>query len=148
EVVGHLQWGMIDWRDAGLPVESVPQITAYDLHTLLEADGAVVVDVREPFEWFDGHVPGALHVPMFEAVARAADLPADRPKAVVRGPRLTGCATGVIGFSRLSVSCVAPICCPRGSTPARCSTSAFCSAAPRARSARASLPSACRRAAS
>ncbi|PYO19008.1 MAG: MBL fold metallo-hydrolase [Candidatus Rokuibacteriota bacterium] len=95
EVVGYLQWGMIDWRDAGLPVESVPQITAYDLHTLLEADGAVVVDVREPFEWLEGHVPGALHVPMFEAVARASELPADRPKAVV-------CAGGLRSSTTIS----------------------------------------------
>src|SRR5881396_466580 len=95
EVVGYLQWGMIDWRDAGLPVESVPQIAAYDLHTLLEADGAVVVDVREPFEWLEGHVPGALHVPMFEAVARASELPADRPKAVV-------CAGGLRSSTTIS----------------------------------------------
>ena len=95
EVIGHLQWGMIDWRDAGLPVESVPQITAYDLHTLLEADGGVVVDVREPFEWLEGHVPGALHVPMFEAVARAGELPADRPKAVV-------CAGGLRSSTTIS----------------------------------------------
>src|SRR5438094_204049 len=95
EVIGHLQWGMIDWRDAGLPVESVPQISAYDLHTMLEADGGVVVDVREPFEWLEGHVPGALHVPMFEAVARAGELPADRPKAVV-------CAGGLRSSTTIS----------------------------------------------
>ena len=95
DVIGHLQWGMIDWRDAGLPVESVPQITAYDLHTMLESGDVVVVDVREPFEWLDGHVPGALHVPMFEAVARAAELPADRPKAVV-------CAGGVRSSATIS----------------------------------------------
>jgi hydroxyacylglutathione hydrolase len=95
DVIGHLQWGMIDWRDAGLPIESVPQITAYDLHTMLEADGVVVIDVREPFEWLEGHVAGALHVPMFEAVARAGELPADRPKAVV-------CAGGLRSSTTIS----------------------------------------------
>jgi len=95
DVVGHVQWGMIDWRDAGLPVESVPQITAYDLHTMLESGEVVVVDVREPFEWLDGHVPGALHVPMFEALARADELPADRPKAVV-------CAGGLRSSTTIS----------------------------------------------
>jgi rhodanese-related sulfurtransferase len=96
DVIGHLQWGMIDWRDAGLPVESVPQITAYDLHTLLESGGAVVVDVREPFEWLEGHVEGAIHLPMFEAAARAAELPAGRPKAVV-------CAGGLRSSTTISV---------------------------------------------
>src|SRR5438034_7855932 len=86
---------MIDWRDAALPVETVPQISAWDLHTLLESGEAVVVDVREPFEWLEGHVQGAMHLPMFEAVARAAELPADRPKAVV-------CAGGLRSRDRKS----------------------------------------------
>jgi glyoxylase-like metal-dependent hydrolase (beta-lactamase superfamily II)/rhodanese-related sulfurtransferase len=95
DVVGHLQWGMIDWRDAGLPVETVQQITAYDLHSLVESGEAVVVDVREPFEWIEGHVPGAMHLPMFEAVRRAAELPSDRPKAVV-------CAGGLRSSTTIS----------------------------------------------
>ena len=95
DVVGHLQWGMIDWRDANLPVETVQQISAWDLHTLLESGDAVVIDVREPFEWHEGHVAGALHVPMFEAVRRAGELPADRPKAVV-------CAGGLRSSTTIS----------------------------------------------
>jgi hydroxyacylglutathione hydrolase len=39
--------------------------------------------VREPFEWDEGHIEGALHVPMSEALARKELVPADRPKAVV-----------------------------------------------------------------
>jgi hydroxyacylglutathione hydrolase len=95
DVIGHLQWGMIDWRDAALPVETVQQISAWDLHTLSESGDAVIIDVREPFEWLEGHVPGALHVPMFEAVARAGELPADRPKAVV-------CAGGLRSSTTIS----------------------------------------------
>jgi hydroxyacylglutathione hydrolase len=95
DVVGHLQWGMIDWRDANLPVERVQQISAWDLHTLLESGDAVIIDVREPFEWLEGHVAGALHVPMFEAVRRAGELPADRPKAVV-------CAGGLRSSTTIS----------------------------------------------
>src|SRR2546425_9397279 len=79
---------MIDWRDVALPVETVPQISAWDLHTLLESGEAVVVDVREPFEWLEGHVQGAMHLPMFEAVARAPQLPPHPPKAL-------GCARRV-----------------------------------------------------
>src|SRR2546425_4035619 len=72
---------MIDWRDVALPVETVPQISAWDLHTLLESGEAVVVDVREPFEWLEGHVQGAMHPPMFEAGARAPPLPPPPPQA-------------------------------------------------------------------
>jgi hydroxyacylglutathione hydrolase len=84
DVAGFLQWGMIEWRGEGLPTETVPQITVWDLaEKMAELPGLAVIDVREPFEWFDGHIDGATHVPMFEALGRAAELPADRPKAVL-----------------------------------------------------------------
>jgi rhodanese-related sulfurtransferase len=84
DVVGFLQWGMIEWRSEDLPVESVPQITVHDLSEWLEqGQDVVVVDVRETFEWMDGHIDGALHVPMLESAARRGELPGDRPKAVL-----------------------------------------------------------------
>src|SRR3989449_8256603 len=86
DVIGYLQWGMIDWRDAALPVETVPQISAWDLHTLLESGEAVVVDVREPFEWLGGPGGGAVHLPVFEAGARAPRAPPPPPQAVVLRP--------------------------------------------------------------
>jgi hydroxyacylglutathione hydrolase len=84
EIAGYLQWGMSDWRSLALPVTRVPQITVHELATMREecAD-LVVIDVREPFEWDDGHIESAVHVPMGEAVRRQAELPADRPKAVL-----------------------------------------------------------------
>jgi rhodanese-related sulfurtransferase len=84
EVAGFLQWGMVEWRSEGLPVATVPQITVHDLAAWLEqARDVVVVDVRELSEWDDGHIEGALHLPMFEAAARRAEIPAGRPVAVV-----------------------------------------------------------------
>ena len=84
DVVGHLQWGMIEWRREGLPTESVPQITVHDLSAWLEERrDLAVVDVREPFEWAEGHVEGALALPMTEAAGRAGEVPAGRPKAVL-----------------------------------------------------------------
>lgn len=82
--VGFLQWGMIEWRNEGLPVEAVPQITVNDLAQWLEEGrDLVVIDVREPFEWREGHIEGALHLPMLEAVERRSEVPPDRPKAVL-----------------------------------------------------------------
>jgi glyoxylase-like metal-dependent hydrolase (beta-lactamase superfamily II)/rhodanese-related sulfurtransferase len=96
EVAGSLQWGMIDWRDAGLPVETVAQISVHELSTWLEqGQDVVVVDVREPLEWLEGHIANATHLPMFEAVPRVAELPADRPKAVV-------CAGGLRSSTTIS----------------------------------------------
>jgi hydroxyacylglutathione hydrolase len=84
EVVGVLQWGMIEWRSEGFPVETAPQITVHDLSAWLEQGRDVqVIDVREPSEWDDGHIEGALALPMFEAVGRRAEIAAGRELAVV-----------------------------------------------------------------
>ena len=52
--------------------------------------------MREPFEWDEGHIDGALHLPMAEAARRIAEVPADRPKAVV-------CAGGLRSSTVISV---------------------------------------------
>ena len=81
---GFLERGMIEWKAAGLPVASVPQMTVYELNEWLEEGrDVVVVDVREPFEWREGHLAGALPLPMAEALKRLREVPADRPKAVM-----------------------------------------------------------------
>lgn len=51
------------------------------------ADGAFVIDVREPYEYIAGHVPGAVLVPMAFVHGRLADLPRERRVYVI-------CATG------------------------------------------------------
>jgi glyoxylase-like metal-dependent hydrolase (beta-lactamase superfamily II)/rhodanese-related sulfurtransferase len=84
DVVGHVQWGMTEWKTQGLPIGTVPQVSVTALAAMRdEQPDLLVVDVREPFEWDEGHVDGAVHVPMNEAVRRIAELPADRPKAVL-----------------------------------------------------------------
>jgi len=96
-IVGHLQWGMTEWKSQGLPVARVPQITVHDLATMKEErPDLVVIDVREPFEWDEGHIDGALHVPMPEALARKDLVPDGRPKAVV-------CAGGLRSSTVISV---------------------------------------------
>lgn len=84
EIAGYLQWGMTDWRSQGYAMARVTQITVHDLATLKEErPELVVVDVREPFEWDEGHIEGALHLPMGESVTRKAEVPGERPKAAV-----------------------------------------------------------------
>ncbi|HWM79090.1 MAG TPA: rhodanese-like domain-containing protein, partial [Methylomirabilota bacterium] len=88
--------GMTDWKSEGLPEERVPQITVHDLATMLdERAELVVVDVREPSEWDEGHIAGAINLPMGQAVERMRELPADRPKAVL-------CAGGLRSSSAIS----------------------------------------------
>ena len=51
------------------------------------ADGAPVIDVREPGEYVGGHVPGAVLVPMGQLPSRASTLDRVRPLYVI-------CASG------------------------------------------------------
>jgi glyoxylase-like metal-dependent hydrolase (beta-lactamase superfamily II)/rhodanese-related sulfurtransferase len=84
DIVGFLQYGMVEWRTEGFLAETAPQITVHDLSAWLEqGQEVVVVDVREPSEWQDGHIEGAVHLPMFEAVSRRHEIPAGAAVAVV-----------------------------------------------------------------
>jgi rhodanese-related sulfurtransferase len=47
------------------------------------AQGALLVDVREPWEWSAGRVAGARHVPLGQLPKRADELPRDREVVVV-----------------------------------------------------------------
>ena len=47
------------------------------------ADGWVVLDVREPYEWADGHIDGALHIPLGELPARVGELDPEARTLVV-----------------------------------------------------------------
>ncbi len=51
------------------------------------ADGAYVIDVREPFEYMSGHVPNARLIPLGALPQWASTLPTDRPVYVI-------CASG------------------------------------------------------
>ncbi|TDU88848.1 rhodanese-related sulfurtransferase [Kribbella voronezhensis] len=64
----------------------MPEITIDQLATALTT-GAAVVDVREPREYADGHVPGAVNIPMGRLTGRLGELDRSAPVYVV-------CATG------------------------------------------------------
>ncbi|GAA1228849.1 rhodanese-related sulfurtransferase [Oryzihumus leptocrescens] len=51
------------------------------------AEGAFVVDVREPGEYVDGHVPGAVLLSMGQLAARLGEMPRGVPLFVI-------CASG------------------------------------------------------
>jgi rhodanese-related sulfurtransferase len=47
------------------------------------AEGAHLLDVREPDEWAAGHAPDAQHLPMNDVPARLAEIPTDGDVVVV-----------------------------------------------------------------
>ncbi|HMG30787.1 MAG TPA: rhodanese-like domain-containing protein [Jiangellaceae bacterium] len=53
------------------------EVTVTELSAAV-AEGAYVLDVREPYEYIEGHVPGAASVPMGTIPERHGELPRDR----------------------------------------------------------------------
>jgi rhodanese-related sulfurtransferase len=73
---GVLGGGMAAWADRGVVTAALTD--ARSTRKLL-LDGGVALDVRESTEFAEGHIPGALHVPLGELEARAGTIPRDRP---------------------------------------------------------------------
>jgi rhodanese-related sulfurtransferase len=66
----------------------------------------LVLDVRTPQEFAEGHVPGALNVPHDEVAARLADIPRDKQIVLYcrsgRRAALAAAMLGAAGYARLS----------------------------------------------
>jgi len=61
-------------------VAQVPSIEVGQLRQRLKAEPApFLLDVREPWEYRDGHVPGAQLIPLGELEQRVNEVPRDRP---------------------------------------------------------------------
>ncbi|MBC9731833.1 rhodanese-like domain-containing protein [Nocardioides marmotae] len=71
-------------------------------------EGAVVIDVREPDEYREGHLPGAINIPMSRLTARLDELDPSRPVHVVcasgnRSSAMTDVLTAA-GFDAVNVA--------------------------------------------
>lgn len=60
----------------------IPEIDVHELARRREA-GAVVIDVRQPDEYEEGHVPGARLIPLGEVGARLDEVPTDTDVLVI-----------------------------------------------------------------
>ncbi len=92
-VVGYLAEGLDIWESMGLPITSgdVKDIEPKELDDLLRScsngDCPKVVDVREPWEYNQGHVPGAVLMPLGQLSSRMSELDPEHPVVVI-------CASG------------------------------------------------------
>ena len=86
KVVGYLDGGMATWRANRLPVASgdIEDIAPVALADLLK-DGAApfLLDVREPWEYAQARVPGAVNIPLGQLGARLGELNPEQPVAVI-----------------------------------------------------------------
>jgi hydroxyacylglutathione hydrolase len=106
KVAGYLVEGIQGWQSAGLPVTSgdIHDIDSGRLRELLNTnEKPLVVDVREPWEYAMGHIPGAQLIPLGQLSSRVEELDPKQPVAVVcaSGSRSESAASllGQKGFS-------------------------------------------------
>src|SRR5260370_36239725 len=71
---------MASWFRAGLPIDQIPQITVQDLHR--ELDTLQLIDVRQPGEWEQGRIAGAISRPLPKLTQSLDGLDRARPVAV------------------------------------------------------------------
>jgi rhodanese-related sulfurtransferase len=56
---------------------TIPELSVDELQQALSGEHPpLLLDVREPYEWRQGHISQALHIPMNEVPQRLAELPA------------------------------------------------------------------------
>jgi len=106
-VKGFLEGGVASWRDAGLPIDTIPQLSVAELNAALGNDDMQIVDVRRPGEYVNGHVPRALNAPLasLDTSLGPLDLKKDKLTAVIcAGGYRSSAAASMLqkqGFSNL-----------------------------------------------
>lgn len=75
---GYLEGGLSAWEQAGLPLASATA-TSVEQADDLARSGAFILDVREPDEWWGGHIEDATHIPLGELPSRVGEIPSNRP---------------------------------------------------------------------
>ena len=106
-VEGYLEGGVQSWRDAGLPVDAIAQISVAELNERIANDDLQIVDVRRPAEYGNGHVPHALNAPLasLDKSVGPLDLQKDKLTAVIcAGGYRSSAAASLLqqqGFSNL-----------------------------------------------
>ncbi len=60
------------------PEEPFVRITVEEAREMLSRDDVAIVDVREPWEYQQGHIPGAKLLPVGSVFSRKDELPKDK----------------------------------------------------------------------
>jgi len=86
QIRGWLEGGMNAWRQQGLPIATLPQVSIPELARARNEGSMDVLDVRGDGEWSEGHIEGAVHVHGGMVEERLDEIPRNgRPLAVICG---------------------------------------------------------------
>ena len=106
-VRGYLEGGIESWRDAGLPVGALEQVTVAQLKERMANDDLQILDVRRPTEYVNGHVPRAFNAPLASLDKSLGPLPLAKDKltaVICAGGYRSSAAASLLqqqGFSNL-----------------------------------------------
>jgi len=75
----------VDAPAAAVPTEAEIEanLTVEQAESLWQQGGVVIIDVREPSEFAEGHIPGAILIPSGSVADRLEEIPTDQPVLVV-----------------------------------------------------------------
>lgn len=68
---------MVEAAPADVQEQVALEVSVDEASALREA-GAFMLDVREDYEWVDGHIPGATWIPLGELASRVDEVPQDQ----------------------------------------------------------------------
>ena len=106
-VKGYLEGGVQSWREAGLSLDSIEQVSVAQLKEQMAKDDLQIVDVRRPGEYVSGHVPRALNAPLASLDKSLGPLPLRKDKrtaVICAGGYRSSAAASLLqqqGFSNL-----------------------------------------------
>jgi hydroxyacylglutathione hydrolase len=81
-VAAHLCNGIRDWRNRGKSIARLKTCSVEQLKNALDRAAVHVLDVRDDYEWKDGHIKGAQHLFVGYLQHQIASVPRDTPLAV------------------------------------------------------------------
>jgi hydroxyacylglutathione hydrolase len=70
-------------QKAGSGPDGTPEVDVAEVARVWADRSAQLVDVREPDEWADGHIPDSIHIPLGELAQRADELIKETPVVVL-----------------------------------------------------------------
>jgi len=107
-VKGYLAGGINAWKNAGLEVSAVPQITVAELKELIDTRPKLqIIDVRRPAEYQSGHAPRAIAAPLAQLGESLPGLnlrPTEQTAVICAGGYRSSAATSIMrqrGFTDL-----------------------------------------------
>lgn len=84
EINGFVDGGISSWKAAALPTEQFELIDVEMLYKRWsQRSNLKVIDVRRDDEWKEGHIPGAIHLPIGDLPQHLDEVPRNQPVALI-----------------------------------------------------------------